>query len=202
MSINRPQNDRLEEENPAPITLEPTEENSPFQIAFFTDKDGNICTIQDSSALNHDHIWLGAIKGPTKEGEKEISSESDFQAWLEKIEYRIEEKIMRMLLSQETVSSVLPHLKHFIDTGKIEQDLRFNDYNYHVWSIELDSSGAEPTLRIGITKVYHQPRDRRKYFEDWDGIKMNISKNHVASLVTHLERFVEKGSLGENKPRI
>lgn len=61
-----------------------------FKIAHFSDQYGQDCSLQKSSLMDPDCIWLGAHGNPN-----------------------------RMHLSQEHVRALLPALQHFADTGEL-----------------------------------------------------------------------------------
>ena len=94
-----------------------------FAYYKFIESNGNICSIQKSSAAEQDLIWLGCdkldIQGFTPYGQPE--------SWASITEEQINEKFgtkhingnNRMHLSQETVSKLIPILQKFVDTGNI-----------------------------------------------------------------------------------
>lgn len=94
-----------------------------FAFYQFTEANGNVCSIQKSSAAEHDFIWLGCdkldIQGFTPYGQPE--------SWASITEDQINEKFgtkyingnNRMHLSRETVAELIPILQKFVDTGNI-----------------------------------------------------------------------------------
>jgi hypothetical protein len=94
-----------------------------FAYYKFIESNGNICSIQKSSAAEQDLIWLGCdkldIQGFTPYGQPE--------SWASITEEQINEKFgtehingnNRMHLSRETVSKLIPILQKFVDTGNI-----------------------------------------------------------------------------------
>jgi hypothetical protein len=94
-----------------------------FALYKFIESNGNICSIQKSSAAEQDLIWLGCdkldIQGFTPYGQPE--------SWASITEEQINEKFgtkhingnNRMHLSRETVSKLIPILQKFVDTGNI-----------------------------------------------------------------------------------
>lgn len=92
-----------------------------FRIIRFPEKNGNICTLQKSSAAMVDAIWLGSetigIKKFTPGVGWDDLTEFD-QISDSGIEYVANN---RMELTQSDVERLLPYLQRFVETGKIEQ---------------------------------------------------------------------------------
>lgn len=94
-----------------------------FVFYQFTESNGNVCSIQKSSAAERDLIWLGCdklnIQGFTPYGQPE--------SWANITEEQINEKFgtkyisgnNKMHLNRETVAKLLPILQKFVDTGNI-----------------------------------------------------------------------------------
>jgi len=81
------------------------ETNRGFLLAEFEDRYGQLCSIQESSLATDDCIWLGVTRGiPKKFG----GSEQDIQG--------------RMHLTREMVSSLLPPLLYFVETGALPHE--------------------------------------------------------------------------------
>lgn len=77
------------------IPLEPTPRG--FARGDFTDRDGQACSIQESSLADEDCIWLGCNEG----AHHHITGDC----------------LARMHLTREQVEALLPLLKTFVETG-------------------------------------------------------------------------------------
>lgn len=85
-----------------------------FNIANFTDRSNNVCSIQKSSLATEDAIWLGIDKPkltifePPTYG-KYITMDMPANFMVDS----------RMQLTQEMVKELLPHLIKFAETGEL-----------------------------------------------------------------------------------
>ncbi len=104
-------------------TLTKTQTGRGFDLYEFHESGGDLCTLQKSSAMEEDYIWLGAkhlvIKGfmPYHQpdpwqtvSEKDIKDKFGFQDILGN---------NRMHLSRNQVAALLPILQKFVETGDI-----------------------------------------------------------------------------------
>lgn len=111
-------------ENPQtrPEPFEITTTGRGFRIIRFPEKNGNICTMQKSSAAMVDAIWLGSETIGIK---KFTPGETDWQD-LTEFDEPANDGVSyiannRMELTRDQVERLLPYLQRFVETGEIEQ---------------------------------------------------------------------------------
>ena len=86
--------------------------NRGFDIAEFTDRYGQKCSLQKSSLATEDCIWLGIDDPDPLVMDKKVG-------W---VKYPIHEDVLihtRMHLSIDQVKELLPYLKRFVKTGNL-----------------------------------------------------------------------------------
>lgn len=107
------------ETRPEPFEIETTGRG--FRIIKFPEKNGNVCTMQKSSAAMVDAIWLGS----ETIGLKRFTPRS---GWEDLPEFDEPDNCgisyianNRMELTRDQVARLLPYLQRFVETGEIEQ---------------------------------------------------------------------------------
>jgi len=97
--------------------------NRGFDIFTFTDRYGEGCSLQKSSLVSEDAIWLGIDDPSPKIMASEASLHGvDTDATVGWVEYPIPKEVLvstRMHLTREQVAELLPVLQHFADTGEL-----------------------------------------------------------------------------------
>jgi hypothetical protein len=83
-----------------------------FALMTFEDSVGVACSLQKSSAVTEDKIWLGCDDAAPQvfvpgEGWQAIAMPANYLA------------NTRMHLTREQVAALLPHLQRFVDTGEL-----------------------------------------------------------------------------------
>ena len=94
------------------IKLTPTPRG--FLRADFQDGNGEMCSIQESSAAESPFIWLGV-----NDANPQIFP-GDGTGWHP---YPLPESVVcstRMHLTQEQAAALIPHLQRFVETGRLD----------------------------------------------------------------------------------
>jgi hypothetical protein len=99
------------------MPIEITETQRGFAVAEFTDEYGHKCSIQKSSLVEPQCIWLG-VDDPNPQ----ILARDTPQGGNGWVPFHIPKEVSlttRMHLSQEQVAALLPLLQRFVETGEL-----------------------------------------------------------------------------------
>lgn len=100
--------------------MEMTKTPRGFQQLVFTDRNGQECSLQESSLATEEAIWLGINDANPIIMASKVSSEDDCSGW---VKYPIHPDVLlhtRMHLTRKQVQELLPHLVKFAETGELK----------------------------------------------------------------------------------
>jgi len=91
-----------------------------FGVLEFDDQHGTECSVQDSSLATDDCIWLGSNDIGLKHFTKEFGWQDIELGWSMESHYVGNN---RMHLTKEQVADLIPYLQHFVEHGRLPNEI-------------------------------------------------------------------------------